>query len=177
VAVLAAVVLFALGAETTIVVYGAWLEDEFALSLAALGIASTFLAVAELVGEGTVLMFADRVGKRRMVAAGLGVSAAGFLALGAVGGGLVPGIVALCVAFIASEVTIVALIPMATEMVPGARSRYLAFLMVAVSIGRAAGDAIGPALFNSEGLVANTTVSALATAAGLVVLLGFTERE
>lgn len=176
-AILAAVVLFSLGAETTIVVYGAWLEDEFSLSLAALGIASTFLAVAELVGEGTVMMFADRVGKRRMVAAGLGVSAVGFVALGTVGGGLIPGIVALCVAFVAFEVTVVALIPLASEVVPGARSRYLAFLMVAVSLGRAAGDAIGPALFNSQGLVGNTTVSAVATLAALAVLLKFTEKE
>ena len=176
-AVLVAVAFFSVGAETTIVVYGAWLEEEFSLSLAALGIASTFVALAELAGEGAVLAFADRIGKRRMVAGGLAVSAAGYLALGALGGGLVPGLTALSLSFIAFEITIVALLPLATEVVPGARSRYLALIMVAVSIGRAAGDAIGPALFESRGLTANTSLSAVATAAALVVLLGFTERE
>jgi predicted MFS family arabinose efflux permease len=177
VAVLAMALLFSLAAETTVIVYGAWLEDEFALSLAALGLASLVIGIAELVGEGAVLAFADRMGKRRMVAMGMAVSAAGFVALGAVGGGLVPGLVALAVAFIAFEITIVATIPLATEVVPGARSRYLALLTVAISLGRAAGDAVGPALFEWGGLVANTTLSAVAGLASLLVLLGFTERE
>jgi len=177
VAVLAMTLLFSLAAETTIIVYGAWLEDEFALSLAALGIASTVIALAEMAGEGAVLAFADRIGKRRMVAFGLAVSAAGYLTLGAVGGGLIPGLIALSIAFIAFEITIVATIPLATEVVPAARSRYLALLTVAISLGRAAGDALGPVLFEWRGLAANTTVSAIAGVASLVVLLAFTEPE
>jgi predicted MFS family arabinose efflux permease len=177
IAVLAAAALFSLAAETTIVVYGAWLEDEFALSLAALGLASTFVALAELAGEGAVLAFADRLGKRRMVAAGLAISAGGYLALGFVGGGLVPGLAALSLAFIAFEVTIVATVPLATEMIPEARSRYLALLVVWISIGRAAGDAIGPALFERVGLAANTTLSAIASLVALGVLVAYTERE
>jgi predicted MFS family arabinose efflux permease len=176
-AVLAMTMLFCLGAETTVIVYGAWLETEFSLSLAALGVASTVIALAELVGEGAVFAFADRMGKRRMVTMGLVVSSAGYVALGALGGGLVPGLVALAIAFIAFEITVVATIPLATEVVPGARSRYLALLTVAISLGRAAGDAVGPALFEWGGLVANTTLSAVAGLASLLVLLGFTERE
>ena len=61
-ALLAAGFLFSFAAETTFVVFGAWMEDGFALSLAALGIASTAIAVAELVGEGSVLIYADRLG-------------------------------------------------------------------------------------------------------------------
>ncbi|MEX1207239.1 MAG: MFS transporter [Acidimicrobiia bacterium] len=177
VAVLVMALLFSLAAETTVIVYGAWLENEFALSLAALGLASLVIGLAELAGEGVVLAFADRIGKRRMVAMGMAVSAAGFVALGALSGGLVPGLTALAIAFIAFEITVVATIPLATEVVPGARSRYLALLTVAISLGRAAGDALGPALFEWGGLVANTTVSAVAGAASLLVLLGFTERE
>jgi len=176
-AVLGMALLFSLAAETTIIVYGAWLEDEFALSLAALGVASTVIALAELAGEGAVLAFADRMGKRRMVAFGLAVASTGFLALGAVGGGLVPGLVALSVAFIAFEITIVATIPLATEVVPAARSRYLALLTVAISLGRAAGDAVGPILFEWRGLAANTTVSAVAGVLALVVLYAFTDPE
>jgi predicted MFS family arabinose efflux permease len=177
VAVLAMTLLFSLAAEITVIVYGAWLEDEFALSLAALGVASTVIALAELAGEGAVLAFADRVGKRRMVALGLAVSAVGYLTLGAVGGGLVPGLIALSIAFIAFEITIVATIPLATEVVPAARSRYLALLTVAISLGRAAGDALGPVLFEWRGLVANTTVSAIAGVLSLAVLVAFTEPE
>lgn len=177
VAVLAMTLLFSLAAETTIIVYGAWLEDEFALSLAALGIASTVIALGELAGEGIVMAFADRMGKRRMVAWGLAVSAVGYVALGALGGGLVPGLIALSLAFIAFEITIVATIPLATEVVPAARSRYLALLTVAISLGRAAGDALGPVLFEWRGLVANTTASAIAGILSLMVLLALTDPE
>jgi predicted MFS family arabinose efflux permease len=112
-----------------------------------------------------------------MVAMGMAVSAAGFVALGALGGGLVPGLTALAIAFIAFEITVVATIPLATEVVPGARSRYLALLTVAISLGRAAGDALGPALFEWRGLVANTTVSAVAGVGSLLVLLTLTDPE
>ncbi|HEX9978342.1 MAG TPA: MFS transporter [Acidimicrobiia bacterium] len=174
---LGVVALFSLSAETTFVVFGAWLEDRFALSLTALGVTSLIVGLAELSGEASVLAFGDRFGKRRMVAAGLCGSAIGYLVLGAVGGSLAPGVAALSLTFVAFEVTIVSAIPLATEIVPGARTRYLALLMVAISIGRAAGDAIGPALFRWHGLAANTTMSAVVTAMALFGLVRWTDPE
>jgi predicted MFS family arabinose efflux permease len=171
---LGVVLLFSMAAEVTFIVFGAWLEDRFALSLTALGVASLVVGLAELSGEASVLAFADRIGKRRMVAGGLAVCASGYLLLGALGGSLVAGIGALSLTFVAFEVTIVSAIPMATEIAPTARTRYLALLMVAVSIGRAAGDVAGPMLFRWHGLVANTLVSALITLAALGGLLRFT---
>jgi len=174
---LAVVALFSLAAELTFVVFGAWLEDRFALSLTALGVASLVVGLAELSGEAAVLVFADRIGKRRMVVAGLLASGFGYLMLGGLGGSLVPGIAALSLTFIGFEVTIVSAIPLATEVAPAARARYLALLMVAISIGRAAGDAVGPALFRWHGLAANTTASAAVTAIALTGLLRWTAAE
>ena len=174
---LGVVLLFSLAAEVTFVVFGAWLEDRFALSLGALGVTSLVVGLAELSGEASVLAFADRIGKRRMVAAGLGGSAVGYLLLGSVGGSLVPGVAALSITFVAFEVTIVSAIPLATEIAPGARTRYLALLMVAISIGRATGDAIGPVLFRWHGLVANTTASVVFTGLALIGLLLWTDPE
>jgi DHA1 family inner membrane transport protein len=172
VALLATGLLFSFSAETTFVVFGAWLEDGFALSLAALGLASTAIAVAELVGEGSVLLFADRVGPRRMVAGGLAASVAGYLALGAASGTLAGGMVALALTLICFEITIVATVPLATEAAPHARGRFLAWLMVAIGIGRSMGDAAGPALYSWHGVAANATASAAGALAALVVLLG-----
>lgn len=176
-ALLGAGMLFSFAAETTFVVFGAWLEDGFALSLAALGLASTAIAVAELAGEGSVLLFADRVGPRRMVAAGLAVSAVGYLGIAATASSLAPGLVMLAVTFIAFEVTIVGTVPLATEAAPEARSRFLAWLMVAIGIGRSLGDAVGPALYGWRGVGGNGVASAMAAALALAVLLAGSPRR
>ena len=168
---LGAAVLFSFAAETTFIVFGAWLEDGFGLSLAALGLASTLIAVAELTGEGTVLVFADRIGKIRMVGWGLGMSAAGYSLLAGTAGSLVLGLAALAATFIAFEVTIVATVPLASEVAPAARSRYLALLMVALGIGRAIGDVVGPRLYTWRGFEANAVTSSLAAVAALVLVL------
>jgi predicted MFS family arabinose efflux permease len=170
-ALLATGLLFSYAAENTFVVFGAWLEDEFALTLAGLGLAAVAIAVAELGGEGAVLVFADRLGPRRMVMAGLAASAAGYVGLAATAGSLAAGLTVLAVTFIAFEITIVATLPLATEAAPGARGRYLAWLMVAVGIGRSLGDATGPTLYSWNGLAANGLTSAAAAGAALVMLV------
>ncbi len=163
--------LFSFAAENTFVVFGAWLEDGFALSLAGLGLAATAIAMAELLGEGSVFLFADRLGPRRMVALGLGASGLGYLGLAMVAGSLAAGLVVLALTFIAFEITVVATVPLATEAAPEARSRVLAWLMVAVGIGRALGDAIGPPLYSWKGIPATGVVSAAAAGLALAVLL------
>jgi len=44
------------------VVYGAWLEEAFLLSIVTPGITTTVIGVAELVGEGLTASLADRLG-------------------------------------------------------------------------------------------------------------------
>lgn len=170
-ALLATGLLFSFSAETTFIVFGAWLEDGFALSLAGLGLASTAIATAELAGEGSVLAFADRLGPRRMVVLALGASVAGYLGIAAFSGSITGFLVALALTFIAFEITIVATVPLATEVAPEARSRFLALLMVALGIGRALGDAVGPSLYAWRGIPATAVASAVGASAALVVLV------
>ncbi|MEE9206527.1 MAG: MFS transporter [Acidimicrobiia bacterium] len=170
-ALLITAALFSFAAETTFIVFGAWLEGGFGLSLAAIGLASTLIALAEMTGEGAVLAFADRVGKLRMVGWGLGASAIGYVTLAPASSSLPLGLAALAATFVAFEITIVSTIPLASELAPGARSRYLALLMVALGIGRSIGDLVGPALFTWQGMPANALVSALGAIAALAVIL------
>jgi predicted MFS family arabinose efflux permease len=162
--------LFSFAAETTFVVFGAWLEDSFALSLAALGLASTVVGGAEAAGEGSVLLFADRIGKRRMVAIGLGGSAVGYALLAPASSSLGLGLAMLAATFVAFEITIVSTVPMASEAAPGARTRYLALLMVVVGIGRAVGDVVGPAVFTWGGMPPVTLISSATVVAALGAL-------
>ncbi len=174
---LAVVFLFTLSAEATVVVFGAWLEDGFDLSLVALGGAATTLALAELAGEGVTLGFTDRIGKRRSVAIGLGISIVAFIATGAAAGSLAGGLALLAVAFFGFELTIVSSIPLATELVPGARARFLALFQLSTQAARALGAAVGPALFSWGGLAVNGMFSAALDAAALFVLLRWVQER
>lgn len=175
VALLAAVALFTLASEVALVVFGAWLEDGFGLSLLALGGAGTLLAVAELAGEGSVLAFADRWGKRRSVAIGLLVSASGFALLAATHRSLAAGLAAFALAFAGVEFTIVSSIPLASEVRPAARTRYLALLVVAMGAARAVGAALGPAVLRWRGPGGIALLAAAIDLVALAVLLRWAE--
>jgi len=174
---LTAVFLIMFAAEVSFVVFGAWLEDRFGLSLVALGGAATAVAVAELCGEGASFALTDRLGPRRSVSIGLMICIAAFAALGPASGSLAGGMAALVVAFFGFEFGIVSALPLATEVAPAARTRFLALVVVALSGSRAVAAAVGPPLFSWGGFAANSTASAIAGALALVVLFGIEERR
>ena len=75
------------------------------------------------------------------------------------------------VAFAGFEFTVVSAIPLATEVAPAARARYLSLLMVAFAVGRALGAAIGAPLFEALGPAGNAVLAASADILALAVLL------
>jgi predicted MFS family arabinose efflux permease len=169
--------LFTFASEVTFVVFGAWMEDTFALDLVALGGAATVIALAEFGGEGTTLLSADRLGPRRMVAAGLVVSIVAFALLGPASSSLAAGLAVLALAFFGFEVGFVASIPLATEVAPGARAAYLSLWTVVVALARAGGAAAGPHLFAWGGFAANAVLSSAADVMALVLLLAAVEEH
>lgn len=162
--------LYAAAAELMFVVLGAWLEDSFGLSLVAAGGVAVFIGIAELVGEGATTAFSDRVGKRRSVAAGIIIAAAGFSGFALLDNSLVGGIVATMVAYFGFELTIVSSIPYASEIHPHARARFLAWLVVGLAIGRTIGSALGPRIYTASGVEAAAVGAALLN---LVALASF----
>ncbi len=164
--------LFSLASEMIIVVFGAWLEVSFGLSLAALGGAAILVGVAELAGEGATFAFTDRIGKRRAVLIGLMISTVGFALLIPARDEIGLGLAVLAVALFGFEFTIVSSIPLASELQPLTRARYLAWMVVAMSLARGIGAATGPILFREFGLpgpaLAAVTVDVLAMVLVLV---------
>jgi MFS transporter, DHA1 family, inner membrane transport protein len=178
VTVVVVLALFMTGAEVTFVVYGAWLEDRFGLGLLALGVMSSVIAVSELTGESATFAFTDRLGKRRSIGLGLAVAIVGYLTLAAVESTLVVGIGVLAVALLGFEFSIVSWIPLATEVRPLARPRFLAVASMVGALARAGGTALGPALYTRFGLPGNAIASAVLNAAALALLVfGLGERQ
>lgn len=162
---------FALASEMIIVVFGAWLEDSFGLSLVALGSAAILIGASELAGESATFAFTDRIGKRRAVLIGLMISALGFALLVPTRNNLGLGLAILGLALFGFEFTIVSSIPLASELVPSARARYLAWMVVAMSLARGVGAALGPILFRSFGLPGPAVVAVVADVIAATVLL------
>ncbi|MGZ8786433.1 MAG: MFS transporter [Acidimicrobiia bacterium] len=176
-ALLAAIGLYSGASEIMFVVFGAWLEDGFGLSLLGLGAAGVLLAVSELVGEGSTLMWTDRIGKRRSVAIGLVVSAVAYVLLSITNAHFATGMASMALALAGFEFTIVSTFPLASEVRPLARTRFLAILTVGMGLGRAVGAWVGPYLYEKSGLTANTLVAAAANLVALVLLLGWVREQ
>jgi len=178
IAFLAVAGFFSLASEMIIVVFGAWLENSFGLSLAALGGAAFLIGASELAGEGATFGFTDRIGKRRAVIVGLTVSAIAFALLIPVRNEMALGLAMLGIALFGFEFTIVSSIPLASELVPQARAKYLAWMVVAMSLARGIGAAVGPILFRSFGLSGPALAAVVADILAMVLLVAFvTERH
>lgn len=169
--------LFTLAAELMFVVFAAWLESAFGLTLAALGGTAMLIGLAELAGEGATLAFTDRIGKRRAVVIGLAISATGFALLVPAENSLAIGVGLLAVALFGFEFTIVSSIPLATELQPQSRTRFLAWMVVAMSAGRGTGAAVGPLLFGATGLAGPALAAVAADVAAAVLIIAFVHEQ
>ena len=162
--------------DTVAIVFGAWLEQTFGLQIIALGMASALIGVAEFSGEGLVAGLSDRLGKRRTVALGIAIAAASCLALPLTSSTLPGALAALFFIYIGFEIAIVSAIPLMTELVPGARATVMAGNVAALSLGRAVGASLGPALL-SLGMWANSITAAVLALCSMAILLLFVRVE
>lgn len=160
-------------AEFVSVVLGAWFEDSFAIELGAIAGLTALIGLFELSGSSLTALITDRLGKKRAVMTGLVVGAAGY-ALMAVGrDSLVLGVGAALLAFAAFEFTIVSTFPLASEAVPHARARYLAWLVVAINAGRTVAAFLGTRIFVSVGFGANAALAVVLNLVALGLLMQF----
>lgn len=129
------------------VVYGVWMEQTFHLQVAALGLTAIVIGLAELGGEGIVMVVVDRVGKRRTIAMALAASAAANALLPFMTANLPLALAGLFLIFITFEVAIVASLPLMTELLPRARGLMMSINVAAHGAGRMAGALLGGWLF------------------------------
>ena len=169
-AMLGVVGLFSFAAEALFVVYGAWLEEALGLDVTAIGLFTLLVVAAELTGEGAVTGLGDRVGLHRAVRWALTTSAVAYLALTLVGSSLALAVVVVVVWFVGFEVSIVASVPLVSELGGTGRDRMLGWMVAVIAIGRASGALLAPTLFARAGITAPALVAAGATLAALALL-------
>jgi predicted MFS family arabinose efflux permease len=172
--------LLTLANEIPFIVYGAWLETAFGLSLSALGMASILVGLAEAAAELGTTVITDRFGKRRSVLAGLLGLAASLLLLPWLADlGLIAALAGVVLMLITFEFGIVSLIPLATELAPEARASLLSLNLTAFSLGRILGTAAGGWLWQwQEDIALHSFIGATcALIAALLLTWGMHEIE
>lgn len=156
--------------DTLFVVYGAWLENAFGLSIVALGLGTGTIGLAELLGETLTATLADRIGLKRSVMTGLTICIILYVLLPLVSQTIFMAFASLFLIFVTFEFVAVTSVSMATELLPRARATMMAAFMGAAGLGRVAGALIGGPVWLFGGIFATGIAAALISALALVSL-------
>jgi len=157
--------------DNLFVVYGAWLERTFSLSIIALGLGTGAIGVAELLGESMTAVLADRFGLKRSVILGLSLCLFCYGVLPISGRSLPIALTGLFAVFLTFEFTIVSFLSLCTELLPGSRATMMSSYFAAAGIGRIAGALLGGPVWLAGGIVATSAVSVAISALALVSFL------
>lgn len=164
------VLLTSVANDCLFVVYGAWLEADFGLGVAGIGLLTGIIGAAELLGELATVALADRLGKRRAIVGGLLLAMAGYALLPLWRGSLAWALAGLGVIFLAVEFTIVTSLSVATEVLPDLRATMMSGYLAAAGLGRVAGALLGGPVWQAAGIAGTACVSAGATLLALACL-------
>ena len=162
IAALAMAGLYSAANETVTLVYGVWIEQAFALSIASLAATALAIGISEFGGEVLVTMFTDKIGKRKAIVIGLIGNCLAALALPFFGRWMVGAMLSLFLFYLTFEFTLVSGIPLMTEILPPARATMMAAHMAVIALGRSVGDLLAPSLFTHSaipGIASNALVA------------------
>ena len=167
---MAYVLFFSAAIDNLFVVYGAWLEDAFDVGVVALGLGTSVIGLAELVGEVLVATISDRFGLKRVVTIGVMLCIATYTMLPVIGQSLFAALAGLFIHFLIFEFTIISSLALCSELQPGMRATLLAGFLAAAGLGRILGALIGGPVWLMGGIVATGLISAALTFLALISL-------
>ena len=157
--------------DNLFVVYGAWLEKQFSLSIVALGLGTAVIGIAELAGESFTAALADRLGLKRALIGGLAACLICYGILPLLGQTLGMALTGLFFLFLTFEFTIVTGLSLFTELVPASRATMMAGYLAMGGVGRVVGALIGGPIWLAGGIYATALVSAAISGLALVSLI------
>jgi predicted MFS family arabinose efflux permease len=149
--------------------FGVWIEDTFALQIAALGAASAILGLSELGGEGLSAAITDRFGKERTVALGILINIIALAAFPLLRDTYAGAISWLFVIYFSFELAMVSSIALASEVMPAMRATLLAAYIASHAIARMLGDMAAPYLY-TRGFWLNALVCLVFNVVALIIL-------
>ena len=157
--------------DNLFVVYGAWLEKSFDLSIIAIGMSTGLIGLAELSGETLTAAFADRFGLKRTVLTALTLCLISYGILPFLGLTLPLALTGLFFIFLSFEFTIVTGMSLSTELLPEYRATMMSGFFAAAGMGRIAGALMGGHVWLGGGILATGLVSAAVSGLGLASLV------
>jgi predicted MFS family arabinose efflux permease len=153
------------------IAHGAWLEEQYGLSPAQLGLVAFVFGWFDLAASVAVSLFTDRIGKRRSVIFGIVGSVIGYLVMPYFNVELVLAVAAIGVTRMFFEFSIVSYFPLLSEQAPAQRGKVMTFGSAFALIGGTIAGFSGPWLLVNLGVAGLTWVSAVAVATALVIVL------
>ena len=172
--ILSFVFFMSLANDNLFVIYGAWLEQSYNLSLAAIGFGTIFIGVSEILGEGCTVFFSDRIGLKKSIIIGVSLCTGAYFLLPVLDIGLSYVLAGLFLVFFTFEFTIVTSMSLSTELVPELRASTMSAFFAVAGIGRVAGAFLGGIIWSNYGLLPICLISGFCTFAALIsILIGF----
>lgn len=172
---LAITVLLILAQDCMMVVFGAWMEHAFGLTLTVLGLATLIFGLAELTAELGVAFVSDRLGKRRAVFLGVVGMGLGFLVLPTLNKNLGYALAGTAFLTLAFEFSIVGLIPIVSGLNAESRGTLMSLNVAAASVGRMVAAPLAVALYRMGDIGRNGLLSAAVCVLVLVLLVALRE--
>jgi len=160
--------LFGIANDNLFVVYGAWLEESFNLSIVALGVGTSIIGAAELLGESLTAFFGDRLGLKRSIIIGIILSMMCYVILPFSSQTLFRAFSSLFVLFLIFEFTIVSSLSLSTELLPASRATMMSGFFAAAGLGRVIGSLIGGHIWLAGGILATGLISGIICGVALV---------
>jgi len=161
---------FSMANDALFVVYGAWLETAFGLSILAIGASTGVIGAAELTGEIITVSLADRFGLKRLIFLGACLTALGNALLPLFGASLTLALCGLFLVYICFEFTFVSCLSLSTELLPGARATMMSGLFATAGLGRFIGAWSGGYIWTAGGINATAATAATASLAAVTAL-------
>ena len=161
----------AIANDAIFVVYGAWLEDSFNLSIIALGISTSVIGMAEVSGEALTAFFADKIGLKKSIFLGLSALAVSFMLLPLADRNLTVALVGLFFIFVSFEFTFVTSMGLSTELAPESRATMMSAFYAIAGVGHMIGAVFGGIAWSAGKLVGTSILATSFTVLSLLALL------
>ena len=161
-----------LSIQLVFVVYGAWFENTFGLSIATIGAVSILIGAGELAGSGATVALTDRLGKRRSILVGTLVMIPPLALLGSVNGSAAAGVALVGLAAAGYEFAQVSAFPLVSELDPTARGAAVGVAIASFTVARAIGTPLGIWLYTTQGIGPTGLVAAASAAVCAALLVG-----